>query len=1392
MGMRRILRNTYLLSVLVFFTTSLAAQPTERLIDRITEEDGLSHPSVYDVVQDHDGFLWIGTEDGLNRYDGYEFVSYFHDLDDSTTLSSSSIHMLDIDHDGYIWIGTINGGVNRLNPRTGKITRFMHDPMDSTSLSNNTTGVVVVDREGTVWIGTPHGLNRFNPSTESFKRYYHDPNDDGSISNDFINSFHVDAQDNLWIGTGFTFSRADFPGEGGLNRWNKDTDTFTRYVHNPNDTLSLFDNVIWAIHEDHKGTLWAAGRGSSLQYLDPAKDRFIRWYPSKETEQLLAQQKYLETDGGDPFGFTITDIVEDLHGDLWMGTFFNGLVQFDNSRKTLRSYKNKKYDPRSLGDNRVIFMYKDRQEMVWVATMNGLSKIHPYAGSFKSITTEDIGTGNGLVNSLLADSDGHVWLGANNRLVKHDPSTNLTQSFDLVSASQIKSWVGSAQIIYKDSRGTIWYVTEHGLVTKASDETVFKNYLPDTTYLPTLNVFSIVEDTSERMWFGTSAGAVYKEPDSEELTFIEPRYPSNSVVDSTETVLVYDIIQDVSDPSLYWFASPKGLFQYDSRSSKLDFFLDGIDILDLHDDGNGRIWAASFSTGLYVFDKAAKTVIHYSTDNGLSTERTTAVLGDERGRIWVSTMNGLSMVDPESNTVQNYGSSSGMYTSRFNYKSAYKSEEGLMYFGGDNGYLMFNPNSFDVNPHPPEVVSTEVRVNDKILVNADRTDFNLDLKHDENDIFVAFAGIHLDRPQENRYMYKLEGYDDQWKGPTAIRSVNFTNLSPGEYAVKVKASNADGIWSEEKSLVQMTIAPPWWRTMWAYTLFALTGIGLLYGANRVQRVRQIQESENRARIREAQMKAEHAEEQHKMLAELDLVKSRFFANISHEFRTPLTLLLGPIRDALEGQYDPDEKRWHQQLGMMERNASKLLQLINQLLDLSRLESGRIDLHLRQKDLVTFVRRIATTFSSLAERKAVQFQKAFPSEPAYMYFDADKMEIVVSNLLSNALKFTEAQGKIFVQVSLDETQAVITVKDTGRGIPEDDLPHVFDRFYQADNSATRRYDGTGIGLSLSKELVEIHGGRIEVESTVGFGSTFTVIVPRTLMPNAKEPDPNPVDPETHFDEESWYEGSNVELAKDTELSTSDSGAPLILVVEDNEDVRAYLRLNLSAHYQIEEAQDGMEGLEKMQENAPDLVISDVMMPRMGGFEFCERIKADKKLNHIPVLLLTARSAEADKLEGLKSGADDYLMKPFNTRELMVRVENLITIRGTLKEKFVGTVLVGPEEIEVPAAEAVFLENVRRVVEDNMHNDSFTVEYLAGEVALSPRQLQRRLRASTKLSASGYIRSMRLKKAAQLLAQEWGNVSEVAHAVGFRSVPHFSKLFKQVYGVLPSQYQGDQTE
>jgi len=1384
--MRRLLRNSYLLSVFVFFTTSLKAQPIERFIDRITEEDGLSHPSVYDVVQDHDGFLWIGTEDGLNRYDGYEFVSYFHDPEDSTTLSSSSIHMLDIDHNGNIWMGTVRGGVNRLNPRTGEITRFMHDPKDSTSLSNDATGVVIVDREGTVWIGTPHGLNRFDPSTESFKRYYHDPDDEGSISNDFITSFHVDAQDNLWIGTGFTFSRADYPGEGGLNRWNKDTDSFTRYVHNPNDTLSLFDNVIWAIHEDHKGTLWAAGRGSSLQYLDPAKDRFIRWYPSKETEQLLTQQEFLETDGGNPFGFTITDIVEDLHGDLWMGTFFNGLVQFDDSRKTLRSYKNKKYDPRSLGDNRVIFMYKDRQDIVWAATMNGLSKIHPYAGSFKSITTEDIGVGNGLVNSLLADSDGHVWLSANNQLAKHDPSTNTTQSYDLASVSPIKNAQGSLPIIYKDSQGTIWYVSGKGLFTKASNETAFKSYLLDTSHLYSLNVFAIVEDTSGRLWFGTSAGAVYKEPDSEELIFIQPRYPGNSHVDSTETVLVYDIIQDVSDPSIYWFASPNGLFQYDSRSSKLDFFLDGIDIMDLYDDGNGRIWAASYNTGLYAFEKAAMTVVQYNTDNGLSTERTTAVLGDKRGRIWVSTMNALSMVDPENNTVQNYGSSSGMYTSRFNYKSAFKSEEGLMYFGGDNGYLIFNPNTFDINPHPPEVVSTEVRVNDRVLVNAEKAEFNLGLKHDENDIFIAFAGIHLDRPQENQYMYKLEGYDDQWKGPTAIRSVNFTNLSPGGYAVKVKASNADGVWSEEKSLVQMTIAPPWWRTMWAYSLFALAGIGLMYSANRMQRARQIRESENRSRIREAQMKAKHAEAQHKLLADLDLVKSRFFANISHEFRTPLTLLLGPIRDALEGQYDPDEKRWHQQLGMMERNASKLLQLINQLLDLSRLESGQMVLSLQQKDMVSFVRRVAMSFSSLAERKAIQFKKSFPQEPAYLYFDVDKMEIVVSNLLSNAFKFTENQGKIFVEVALTSIHAIITVKDTGKGIPEDDLAHVFDRFYQADNSATRRHEGTGIGLSLSKELVELHGGSIHVESTVGFGSTFKVQIPRTLMPQSPESDSIVVDQETHFDEESWYEGSNVELAKDYELSTSDSGAPLILVVEDNDDVRAYLRLNLGAHYHVEEARDGMEGLEKMQEKAPDLVISDVMMPRMGGFEFCERIKADKKFNHIPVLLLTARSAEADKLEGLKSGADDYLMKPFNTRELMVRVENLITIRGTLKEKFVGTVLVGPEEIEVPAAEAVFLDNVRRVVEENMHNDSFTVEYLAGEVALSPRQLQRRLRASTNLSASGYIRSMRLKKAAQLLGQEWGNVSEVAHAVGFRSVPHFSRLFKQVYGVLPSQY------
>ncbi len=544
-----------------------------------------------------------------------------------------------------------------------------------------------------------------------------------------------------------------------------------------------------------------------------------------------------------------------------------------------------------------------------------------------------------------------------------------------------------------------------------------------------------------------------------------------------------------------------------------------------------------------------------------------------------------------------------------------------------------------------------------------------------------------------------------------------------------------------------------------------------------------------ARRREEQLK-EQVMEQADRLRAMEGVKSRFFVNISHEFRTPLTLILGPLQDALDGAFGPVDERLQQQHRIMQRNATRLLRLINQLLDLSRLEAGRLELHAHRADLVPLLKRLVATFASRAERNGVQLQFHAAPEPVELYFDADKLEKVFINLLSNAFTFTPEGGKIRVAVEQGADKAggfvEVTVRDTGHGIPAEALPHLFDRFYQVDRSTTRMHEGTGIGLALVKELVVLHGGEVRAESEAGFGSTFFVRLPL----GSDHLDPAVLaeeTPEAASAPPALVESGPLEASpQDDPEETPPQDAPLVLVVEDNADMRAYLKAHLAGSYQIEEAEDGAQGLARARATQPALVISDVMMPQMDGYALCRALKTDEKLNHIPVILLTAKADEASKLEGLETGADDYLYKPFNAQELLARVENLIEIRRRLRQRFSGEVILGPSQIAVPSAEAVFLERVRDVAEAHLGDGNFGVDWLADEVGLSVRQLRRRLKAATRLSPGGYLRMMRLQRAAQLLEQQAGSVAEVAYQVGFQDPDYFSRLFKQTFGVSPSEY------
>ncbi|MDQ3534289.1 MAG: ATP-binding protein, partial [Bacteroidota bacterium] len=671
----------------------------------------------------------------------------------------------------------------------------------------------------------------------------------------------------------------------------------------------------------------------------------------------------------------------------------------------------------------------------------------------------------------------------------------------------------------------------------------------------------------------------------------------------------------------------------------------------------------------------------------------------------------------------------------------------------------------------------------------------IELPYDENFLSFEFVVLNYDAPEKNQYAYKLEGLDKDWIYSGTRRFASYTNLDPGAYTFRVKASNNDGIWNEQGAYLHLAILPPWWQTWWAYSLYGFMGICFLYVLR--------QYTVNRERMKhELKIQRLEAEKMH----EIDHLKSRFFANISHEFRTPLTLILGPLEKITSSHTEekPDKSVYH----MMLRNARRLLHLINQLLDLSKLEAGSMKLEEKPADLVAFLKAMVFSFTSLAEMKQIQYHFQFPSEHPVVYFDADKLEKIITNLLSNAFKFTPEGGEVAVIIKLQpaDKQALSTfpadliqrgisskanileliVQDSGKGIPQDQIDKVFDRFYQADTSHTREQEGTGIGLSLVKELVELFSGEIAVESQPGQGSCFTVRLP-LLVANFKQVTltgnnlpPIPINHNLNSPENGFT------VAPYPEIENPDPEAPLILIIEDNADVRFFIRENLQPVYQVIEAADGKEGYKLAVKNIPDLILSDVMMPKMDGVELCSKLKTNEKTAHIPVILLTAKASGGDKVEGLETGADDYLIKPFESTELLVRIKNLIDSRRKLREIFSREITLGPTSITINSVDEQFLQRIMKIIEEHMEDTSFDVEIFSREAGLSKIQLHRKLKALTNESPGDFIRIMRLKRAADLLSQNAGTIAEVAYKVGFQEPSYFTRCFHKQFGKTPSEF------
>ncbi len=1370
------------------------------------------NPFVFDVHQDQEGFIWIAGE-GLHRYDGHGFRSYTHVPEDSTSLSGSNVKIIFEDSEGTLWLGTDASpgapGLNRYNRETDNFTRFVRHPDRS---SASPVRAIHEDQAGTLWVGSDEGLYRFDRGREKFAR----PSDQATIPNGSgVRVIYEDQARTLWIGTTDGLTRIDREG-----RRSKD------FVHDPDDATSLGGGGVSTILEDTEGRFWIGTSAGGICRMNRGEGTFT----------------CLQHDPGAPTSLSddaVTAIVEDASRMLWVGTSVStgtgGLNRFDPASGTFDRFLHHPTQPGSLNNNNVQSILLDRSGVLWIGTFGGgLDKLRHTTPFF----TPYLPPANDLAAwAVMEDRSGRLWVTSDVGIHRFDRISGTWTSFVHDPNDPSSLGPGIYRALYEDRAEVLWVGTGGGLDRFDAQTGTFEHFRHDpgdSSSLSMNTIRSIHEDRQGRFWIGTwSGGLNLMDRKTGRFTHFvhDPGDP-----ESIGRGVVNNILEDRK--GRFWIAtSAGGLNIMDREEGSFSRFmndpndpttLSSNDLNPLLQDAHGAIWVGAFDGGLNRLDPGSGAVQRFNARNScLAHDRILGILQDDDGFLWLNSGKGVIKFDSEQASCTVYGIDDGLVSLNGS-PGSFRSERGEFFFGSFGGVHGFVPDAIPVNAEPPQVVLTDFRLFNRTVTPGPESPLvrritdtdEITLAHSQNSIGFEFAALHFTRPEQNRYTFILDGFDNDWSESGTQRRAAYTNLPPGEYTFRVRAANSDGVWNRDGSSVRVTILNPWWRTAWAYLVYGLLALAGVFGVLRMQQGRILRKERERARERElehareieavnnqlreheAQLESQNLmlegqkdalEKQKQHLVELDAQKSRFFANISHEIRTPLTLILGPLRDALEGHVESE--RLGTNVPMMYRNARRLLRLINQLLDFSKLEAGAMSLNERRMDLVAFLRDIVLSFSQRAERNGVSLSFSADAESFPLVFDPEKLEKVIANLLSNAVKFTDSGGKIHVSVAEQNGRVDIAVQDTGRGIPAEELSNVFDRFYQVDGSAVRDHEGTGIGLALAQELVALHDGSIAVESTVGFGTTFTIRLPIRPLPDgdasdeASDPGSTHMDEtlfEGHFDDGAGAVGEREDPGGATNGAFAPPEAPVILIVEDNSDMRAYLKSRLQRRYGVVEARDGEEGLELAKTLRPDLILADVMMPKKDGYTLCRELKSDPVLGHIPVVLLTAKDHHEGRLEGLETRADDYVAKPFRTDELLARMENLIDLRRRLKQRFSGQVRLGPSDITVPSEDAAFLEQVREVIEAKMGESDFGVDDLANEVGLSARQLQRRLRSAADLSAAAYIRMMRLERAAQLFEQQAGLVSEVAFRVGFKNADHFSRLFHQVFGVPPSEY------
>ncbi|TYA74667.1 hybrid sensor histidine kinase/response regulator transcription factor [Seonamhaeicola marinus] len=1329
------------------FTTSLNFK-------NIGTKDGLSQRSVVTIAQDNQGFLWFGTRYGLNKFNGSEFQVYNYNSNNEKSLSHNRITALKVDTKGQLWIGT-ESGLNLYNPNEDNFVRLKISNKANKYYTKSIRDIVPIDSTA-LWIASSNGLDKINPKTGelfNISTYLK-----GQLGSNDVTSIIQGENSTLWICNSENIQVFDIK-----------ANTLKTYTYPNNFSPNITKNFTTELYKDHENNIWL-GYNGGLAFFNKITKAF--------EDYTLNSKKAIKS--------PVRSIYQDKDNLFWIGSY-EGLHELNLERKSIRKYEHNVNDPQSLSQNSVYSIIEDARGDLWAGTWaGGVNYIDRNSNNFRTFT---VGSSSKhlnykVVSSIVEDANENLWIGTEGGGLNFYDAQEQTFKFFKQNSNNPKSLnTNNIKTIALNHEGNLWIGT-HG---EGLSLFKLKNNVNRFTYFKSLNniydnkITSLLEDDNHNIWIGTNKGG---------LSFFDVALKKLSKIKDPNEILggnSISVITKSNNKSYIYVGGQNGLakininerqlrkINFKKTPENLPFTVNKV--ISLLETDEHTLWIGTEGDGLYNYDLTTGSSTSYGIKDGLPNEVIYGILSDDKNNIWISTNKGISRINTSTKEVKNFDESDGLQGNEFNYGAYLKTKKGNLVFGGTSGFTIINPDHIiEKNSYIPPIEITAFKVRNKPFLKRVDALNTINLAHNQNDFSFDFVALGFAHPKKHQYSYKLEGFDSDWNYVGNQKTATYTNLNPGDYEFLVKASNGYGVWSELPKKVYINIKTPYWKTWWAYLgyIIILSTITLTirrYYLLRVKDKRELkQEREDREKVEE-----------------VNRLKLQLFTNISHDFRTPLTLIIGPLKRLI----DKNEGNGHlqNQLTGMYRNANILLQLINQLLDFRKSEAGKLKLSIGKRDIISFLENIKLSFDELANERNIDYN--FISDKTFfeMWFDEIEMKKVILNILSNAFKFTPSGGKITLGVAIksNSEELEIIIEDNGKGIRKEDLPNVFDRYFQLGQHHELR-SGTGVGLALAKDIVLLHKGEVLAESEKGSGTKFTI-----LLPTGK----------SHFKKEQFIttnEDLDISVVQNPSIVnigwvneedeikdiTIDNNLPSILHVEDNKEVRQFIRDIFSEAYNVFEAENGERGISIAQTNTIDLIISDVMMPKMDGLEFCNTIKSNLTTSHIPVLLLTARSSTKAQRNGFNKGADVYVTKPFDADLLKMQVKNLLNSRKTLIEKFRKNILLEPKELELESPDEAFLKKVMTIVEENLSESTFMASTLIEKVHMSQSVLYRKLKALTGQSISEFIRTIRLKRASQLLVKSNMGVAEIAYEVGFNDLKYFRRCFKKTFDVTPSEY------